>query len=130
MKRPPNDEPLDRVRTARKQATPAEQRLWQRLRARQLSGLKFRRQVWLGSFIADFFCAEARLVIEVDGHSHGSRAVYDKRRTDWLGREGFRVVRVTNDDVMTNIDGVLSHIAAHIPSPSHSAVPSGSLPLP
>ena len=120
LKRPPADAALARVRAGRRQSTAPEQRLWQCLRARQLNGLKFRRQVWLGPFIADFLCAEARLVVEVDGDNHAAQTTYDESRTQWLTGAGFRVVRVTNLDVMTNIDGVLAHIAAHIPSPSRS----------
>jgi very-short-patch-repair endonuclease len=122
MRRPDADElsTLTRVREARRDATPAERKLWSRLRARQLSGAKFRRQVWLGPFIADFFCPEARLIVEVDGDTHAEQFDYDLRRTDWLASEGFRLVRVTNSDVMQNMDGVLRHIAAVLPSPSQS----------
>ncbi|MDP9422891.1 MAG: endonuclease domain-containing protein [Pseudomonadota bacterium] len=120
MRRPDPDEAasLTRVREARRDSTPAERKLWSRLRSRQLNGAKFRRQVWLGPFIADFFCAEARLIVEVDGDSHAAQMAYDERRTNWLAGEGFRVVRVTNRDVMHNLDGVLQHIAAALPSPS------------
>ena len=130
MRRPDSDSPdsLIRVREARRHATPAERRLWTKLRSRQLHGYKFRRQVWLGPFIADFFCAEARLIVEVDGDSHASQLAYDERRTVWLGREGFNVVRVTNADVMKNIDGVLAFIVSHLPSPSQPS--AGPLPLP
>ncbi len=92
--------------------------------------MKFRRQVWLGPFIADFYCPDARLVVEVDGDSHAARQAYDERRTAWLATQGMQVVRVTNADVMSNIDGVLAYLAALSPSPSHSAAPSGPLPLP
>ena len=120
MKRPDPDEPdsLARVRNARRDATPAERKLWSKLRARQLGNAKFRRQVWLGPFIADFFCAEARLVVDVDGDSHAERIEYDQRRTKWLETEGFRVVRVTNADVMHNLDGVPECISSALPSPS------------
>ena len=132
MRRPDRDMPesLQRVRTARKQATPAENRLWQSLRASQLNGFKFRRQVWLGPFVADFFCASAKLIVEVDGDSHASQQAYDQRRTDWLAGEGFRLVRVTNADVMHNLGGVLEHLASLLPSPSQPAMPAGPLPLP
>jgi very-short-patch-repair endonuclease len=106
------------VRQARRDATPAERRLWSKLRARQLNGAKFRRQVWLGPFITDFFCADARLIVEVDGDTHAEQSAYDERRTTWLAKEGFRVVRVTNADVMQNLDGVLEQIASVLPSPS------------
>jgi adenine-specific DNA-methyltransferase len=122
VKRPdPNDATsLVRVRHARRDATPAERLLWSRLQARQLSGAKFRRQVWLGSYIADFYCAEARLVVEVDGDTHALQEAYDKRRTDWLESQSFSLVRVTNGDVMRNLEGVLEHIASVLPSPSRS----------
>jgi adenine-specific DNA-methyltransferase len=131
LQRPDPDSPesLTRVRASRRGATPAEQKLWTRLRSRQLHGHKFRRQVWLGPFIADFFCAEAKLVVEVDGDTHAAQIDYDRRRTDWLAREGFRVVRVANEDVMQNIDGVLEYIASNFPSPSQSWQ-TGALPLP
>jgi len=70
VRRPDEDEALKRVRLARHNSTHAERKLWHHLRNRQLSGAKFRRQVWLGPFIADFFCAEAKLIVEVDGDSH------------------------------------------------------------
>jgi very-short-patch-repair endonuclease len=122
VRRPDADEPdsLTRVRDARRDSTPAERKLWSRLRSRKLNGVKFRRQVWLGPYIADFLCAEARLIVEVDGDTHSGQFAYDQRRTDWLACEGFRVVRVTNADVMQNIDGVLELIAAALPSPSQS----------
>jgi len=120
MRRPPEDADLERVRAGRRESTPAEHRLWSRLRARQLQSAKFRRQVWLGPFIADFLCAEARLIVEVDGDSHAAQTEYDQRRTAWLACEGFRLVRVTNGDVMGNLDGVLEYIAAALPSPSQS----------
>jgi very-short-patch-repair endonuclease len=122
VKRPDSDaaESLIRVRSVRRDATPAERRLWVKLRSRQLNGAKFRRQVWLGPFIADFFCAEAKLIVEVDEENHAGQLSYDERRTRWLAGEGFRLVRVTNADVMGNIHGVLEHIASYLPSPSQS----------
>ena len=104
--------------------------LWRALRANQLNGFKFRRQVWIGPFIADFLCASARLIIEVDGDTHASQHAYDRDRTKWLEHEGFSLVRVANADVMQNLDGVLQHIASMLPSPSQPATPAGPLPLP
>lgn len=130
MKRPPANVALKRVRSARQRATSAEARLWQVLRSRQLNGAKFRRQVWLGPYIADFFCADARLIVEVDGESHALQTDYEDRRTDELRQLGFRVLRVTNGEVMGNLEGVLAHITALLPSPAHPALPGGTLPLP
>ncbi|WP_368389835.1 endonuclease domain-containing protein [Sphingobium sp. AS12] len=113
--------------------TEPERRLWVRLRSRQLAGLKFRRQVWLVDYIADFYCADLSLVIEVDGDDHAVREAADRHRSERLAREGFRIVRFANADVLSNIDGVLETIlmtARQNPSPSHPAAPGGALPLP
>ena len=130
MRRPVDDTSLGRVRAARRDSTPAERKLWSKLRARQLGGLKFRRQVWLGTYIADFFCAEAKLVVEVDGDTHAAQVGYDQRRTEWVAREGFRVIRFANRDVLNNIEGVIQQLLLELPSPSQSDEPTGPLPLP
>jgi very-short-patch-repair endonuclease len=130
MRRPDGAEPLKRVRAARREQTPAERLLWSHLRSRQLGGWKFRRQVWVGRFIADFLCAEAKLIVEVDGDTHAVQVNYDESRTAWLRSEGFRVVRFSNFDVMENVEGVLHRLLADLPSPSQPAAPAGPLPLP
>ncbi len=76
--------------------TPAEKKLWDVIRARQASGWKFREQTPIGQFIADFYCAEAKLIVEVDGSSHIDREEYDARRTEWLQSQGYFVIRFTN----------------------------------
>ncbi|MDQ6638000.1 MAG: endonuclease domain-containing protein [Candidatus Dormibacteraeota bacterium] len=81
-------------------------RLWYRLRSRQLLGCKFRRQVPVGPYFADFACLEARLVLEVDGDHHGDQLVYDARRDHWLGEMGFRVLRFRVAEIDENIEGV------------------------
>ncbi len=101
---------LARARAMRHDGAPAEQKLWQCLRGRQLCGFKFRRQQVLGRYIADFFCAEVRLVVELDGESHGERQEYDARRTKRLEREGLHVIRFENDDVFSFTDAVLEEI--------------------
>jgi len=105
--KPVDDEQTTRARELRHDATFPEKLLWSRLRNRQLAGIKFRRQFPLGPFVIDFYCDEARLTIELDGDSHTGRATYDAERTALLHREQVRVVRVGNDDVLTNLDGVL-----------------------
>ena len=131
MKRPPGIAARDRLRDARKAPTEPEHRLWQILRNRQLSGLKFRRQVWLGPYIVDFLCAQIALVVEIDGDTHAApdAQAYDKRRTTLLEAEGYRICRFGNDDVMTNIDGVAAAIVAcaNAPSPSHRVAAGPSL---
>ncbi|WP_293703741.1 MULTISPECIES: endonuclease domain-containing protein [unclassified Sphingopyxis] len=128
-----DDGTVDRARRLRRDATPAEKKLWSVLRGAGLGGFKFRRQQRLGPFIADFACQSARLVIEVDGDSHAAQIDYDARRTDFLAREGYRVLRFTNREVMSNLDGVCRMIEAALadsPSPSHATAPRGPLPLP
>ena len=95
----------------RRQMTPAEQKLWQHLRNRRLFGLKFRRQHPFCRFILDFFCHKHLLVVEVDGGIHEFQSAHDEMRTEWLQQQGYRVVRFKNEDVISNIDGVLTKIA-------------------
>jgi very-short-patch-repair endonuclease len=100
----------ERARKLRSNPTDAEIRIWSRLRRRQLEGFRFRRQQPIGPFIIDFFCPEARLVIEVDGGQHADNATRDAVRTRWLEKAGCRVVRFWNHNVLANTDGVLEVI--------------------
>ncbi len=110
--------------TLRKNMTKAETYLWQRIRRKQLNA-KFRRQQKIGNYIVDFVCFENRLVIEVDGGQHCERP-YDKARDEWLVKQGFRVLRLWNNDIIQNIDGVLKVIADNIsPSPLSPPVKGG-----
>jgi very-short-patch-repair endonuclease len=84
--------------------------MWNQLRNRRLAGLKFRRQHPLGPFIADFYCAEKRLVIELDGGIHVEQPGYDQLRTERLIEHGYRVIRFTNTAVETNLEKVLNII--------------------
>jgi len=125
MQRPEGDESLERARELRRFSTEAEKRLWQALRARRLAGAKFRRQVWLSGYVADFYCPEARLVVEADGGQHDQQRDYDARRSQALEQEGFRVIRFWNNDVIDNLDGVLAAIsrALTLPPPSGRRAP-------
>jgi very-short-patch-repair endonuclease len=87
-----------------------ERRLWAMLRSRRLGDMKFRRQQVVGPFIVDFLCPEAKLVIEVDGESHVGRGERDRQRDKFLGQNGFRVLRVTNDEVLQSMDAVLETV--------------------
>jgi very-short-patch-repair endonuclease len=105
----------------RKAATETERLLWHRLR--NLEGVKFRRQHQIGSYIADFYSHEHKLVIEVDGSQHfeADALSYDAQRTAFMGALGIRVVRVTNAEVFGQMDAVLEAIlAACTPSPQPS----------
>jgi very-short-patch-repair endonuclease len=93
----------------RSEPTPMENRLWQRLRASQLDGLKFRRQVAIEPAIVDFCCPSIGLVIEVDGNTHDLEA--DRDRDIGLTQLGYTVLHFTNSEVASNIDGVLQAIA-------------------
>ena len=102
-----------RARRMRKDMTPAERALWYALRDRRFMGLKVRRQVPIGPFIADFYCADHRLIIEADGSGHGFPR--DVQRDQWLTTQCFRILRLWNRDVLTNLPGCLDAIATHAP---------------
>jgi very-short-patch-repair endonuclease len=101
---------VSRAREMRKEMPLAEVLLWNRLRGDQL-GVRFRRQHRVGSYIADLFAHAAKLVVEADGDSHAEREEYDEKRTYWMNQKGLRVMRFTNDDVITNLDSVVQSIA-------------------
>ncbi|BAZ88274.1 endonuclease domain-containing protein [Dolichospermum compactum] len=94
----------------RTEATLAEKQLWQRLKNKQMLGLKFRRQQVIDRFIVDFYCHEVKLVIEVDGEIHNYTQVEDAIRQEFLESLGLRVVRFKNEDVLFRIEGVLEEI--------------------
>jgi len=105
--------PVNLTETAkelRKNSTDAERLLWQRLKAKQLDGLKFRRQEQIGHFIADFVCFEKGLIVEADGGRHSLEKEKDKERTQWLDSHGFTVLRFWNNEILTNIEGVMEVI--------------------
>jgi very-short-patch-repair endonuclease len=112
------------ARTMRKEPTDAERKLWWHLRHRlPVSNTHFRRQVRIGRYIVDFASHRAKLVIEIDGGQHVERAAADAERTTFLEEEGYRVVRFWNNEVLTNIDGVLEAIASALattPTPDPS----------
>jgi very-short-patch-repair endonuclease len=99
-------------RELRQSSTYAEKILWEYLRSRKLDGLKFRRQHPLDNFIADFYCHEKKLVVELDGSVHDIKenAEYDEHRTYILGGSGIKVIRFRNEEVMKNIAFVLNKI--------------------
>jgi very-short-patch-repair endonuclease len=103
--------PNQNARQLRKNMTDAERALWRLLRQRQINGLRFRRQVPINHYIVDFACLEARLVVEVDGGQH-SESQADKKRDAYLRSQGFRVLRLWNNDVLSNREGVHRAIIA------------------
>ncbi len=102
---------LAAARELRQPQTPAEVKLWARLRDRQLDGLKIRRQHPIDRFIIDFYCAEAKLCIEIDGDSHADQVEYDQARTEYLHERGYTVIRFTNHEVWHQLDAVLQSIS-------------------
>jgi very-short-patch-repair endonuclease len=94
--------------------TPAEAKLWSRLRAHRLAGVGFRRQHAIGNFIVDFCAPSKMLVIEVDGSQHLEQEEYDVERTAFLRLKGYRVLRFYNSDVMKDIDKVLEVISENL----------------
>jgi very-short-patch-repair endonuclease len=96
-----------RASELRKALSPAEQRLWSRLRGHRFQGIGFRRQHAIGPFIADFCAPGKKLVVEVDGSQHLEQAEYDTQRTAYLMAQGYRVLRFWNNEVMGNIEEVM-----------------------
>jgi very-short-patch-repair endonuclease len=100
--------------------TEAETKLWQALRGKRFEGYKFRRQVAIGTYIADFVCFSQRLIVEVDGSQHES-STHDQKRDAWLEAEGFRVLRLWNNDVLKSLDysmlAILNALTRPFPAP-------------
>jgi very-short-patch-repair endonuclease len=113
------------ARGLRKNSTDAERLLWKHLRAKQFSGMKFRRQEQIGRFIADFVCYEKSVIIEADGSQHALEKEKDEERTQWLNSQGFSVLRFWNNEILTNIDGVMETICMQCNPPLPSPLPRG-----
>ncbi len=124
---PIDDVQRSRAKQMRREMTRAETLLWRHLKANRLSGLGFRRQSPMGSYIADFVAHSCKLVVEVDGESHDfeSRIRHDERRDAWFASRGYRVLHFTNDDVMKNLEGVVLAIGL---AAEQAAPPSLTLP--
>lgn len=103
----------DFAKQNRKNATEAEDKLWQEVRNRKIDGFKFRRQHPIAGFIPDFVCLEKKLVVEIDGgyHSSDEQTKYDKARTEWLREHTYSLIRVTNDEVLQQMPSVLKKIS-------------------
>ena len=120
-----SDATLKRARRLRRNLTDAERKLWQLIRSRQLGGAKFRRQQPIGPFVADFVCHEARLIVEADGGQHAD-SHHDARRTEFLKRAGYRLLRFWNHDILGNPEGVLQAIAEALKAPHPAQAPPES----
>lgn len=100
---------ITRSRQLRSNSTDAEKKLWNCLRQRQVEGYKFRRQFFIGKYIADFACVEAKLIIEADGGQHNESA-YDATRDELIQQQGYHILRFWNNDILNNMEGVLENI--------------------
>jgi len=117
-----------RARQLRRDSTDAERRIWRGLREK-LPQYRWRRQMPVGPYFADFACFSEKLIIELDGGQHTMAEDHDAGRTDFLEAQGYRVIRFGNIDALTNRDGVLETVAAALSS-SPSQPSAGPLPLP
>ena len=100
------------ARNLRKNLTDTERFIWSKLRHRQMSGWRFRRQAPIGPYIADFVCFECKLIIELDGSQHAEQLEADAERTQWLESQGYRVLRFWNHEVFEDWDNVSDRIWA------------------
>ena len=117
---------LARAKEMRSNPTPAEARLWYSLRAKRFAHVKFVHQTVIDPYIADFVARSRKLIIEVDGDTHAVTEHHDKRRTAFLERRGYRVIRFDNAEVMDNLEGVLSTIAVALgATPLPDPLPNG-----
>ncbi len=98
------------ARSLRRRMTTAERRLWSRLRAGRLDGLKWARQEPIGRYVVDFYCSGARVVVELEGDAHGYTRTDDGTRQAWLEEQGLMVLRFSNDSVFERLGGVLGVI--------------------
>ncbi|HEV2511112.1 endonuclease domain-containing protein [Bosea sp. (in: a-proteobacteria)] len=107
---------LSFARDQRREPTRTEAAFWQAVRGRRFAGLKFKRQMAIGPFIADFCCFELRLIVELDGEPHkiDDAQKRDRRRDAFLRSEGYRVLRFSNERVLGNLEFVLREIAEHV----------------
>ena len=109
------------ARRLRRDIPPAEDKLWQELRRKQIHGFHFRRQHPIGPYVADFACVKAKLVVEADGYGHSEthEIERDKKRTVYINKLGWRVIRFRNEDIYEGIDCVVEAIAEHLMGVRH-----------
>jgi very-short-patch-repair endonuclease len=119
-----------RAKQLRQAMTRAETLLWRYLKDNRVDGLGFRRQVPIRNYIADFVCFSAKLIVELDGESHDfeERQKADQARDAFFVSEGFRVLRFTNEQVMSNLEGVVEVIRQTATSRMRGSPPSPTLP--
>ncbi|HQS98461.1 MAG: hypothetical protein B7X90_10105 [Novosphingobium sp. 17-62-19] len=112
------------ARENRKAMSEPETRIWLALRAERFQGVKFRRQKVIGRYIADFAANEPKIMVEIDGHTHDIDDPRDAARTKYLNERGYHVIRFTNGDVMTNLEGVLMMLSVALAAARKSPLPT------
>ncbi|HEV8578726.1 MAG TPA: endonuclease domain-containing protein [Thermoanaerobaculia bacterium] len=107
---------LLRAKRLRQESTTAEEALWERLRDRKFLGLKFRRQVPIGPYIADFYCHERKLILELDGgvHEEERQKAHDENRDANLSALGIKILRFTNEELLQDLDSFLERVRGHL----------------
>ena len=116
---------LRRARQMRREPPDSERKFWSLVRGRRFAGFKFRRQVWIGTFIVDFVCEQPKLIVEIDGGQHSMHLSYDAARTRYFQTRGYRVIRYWNNDVLARTEAVaenLRHVLREIGQPPSSSV--------
>lgn len=113
------------ARKLRNNQTKAEQILWNAIRRRQLGGFRFLRQYCIGRYVADFYCSEGRLAIEIDGSIHDleEQKAYDEIREKEIIAKGIKVLRIRNEEIYCNLEGVLKRVLEKLPTSPHLAPP-------
>ena len=106
----------DLSRKNRVSMTLQEEMLWERISNKKFKGLKFRRQFPIGRYIVDFYNHLNKLIVEIDGSIHNSQKEYDKNRDKYLESSGYTILRISNNEIETNIDGVVAKISSNIKS--------------
>jgi very-short-patch-repair endonuclease len=109
MKKPP--EQISRAKSLRKEMSAAERKFWYAINFDKL-GRKFRRQQPIGRYFVDFVCFDQKLIVELDGKQHATDEAkkYDNERTDYLESCGYKLLRIPNDDIYKNLNGVVDHL--------------------
>ncbi len=111
---PFNPKLKDRARALRKAGNLAEVLLWNQIKGNQLLGLDFDRQKIIGHYIVDFYCAQQRVVIEVDGNSHDNKQEYDAQRDAYLMGLGLFVIHISDNDVKSNLNNIMKMLLNHV----------------
>jgi very-short-patch-repair endonuclease len=111
------------ARELRKNMTDKERLLWSKLRGKQFGGFKFRKQAPIGDFIVDFVCFDRKVIVELDGDQHAVSVEADKKRSEWLRSQGFRVLRFWNHEVIEDADMMMEAIWLALQMPPTLTLP-------